>query len=144
MARGHPAGIGDGALRLVHLAPERPGAARGEGGAVAMRVVLHRVAAPQDLAHQGGMRRRPPADQEEAGLGRVGVQQVEHARRHLRVRSVVEGERHARLALRQAAQIGAEQRPLRVHRAAEQRVVGRQRPEHRTPELRMRRQRRRP
>lgn len=116
------------ALRPRHLPAQRQRAEAGEQGGVGPGVILDRVAAPHDVAHQGGVRRRAPADEEEAGPRPVPVEQVEHGGRHRRVGAVVEGEGDPAVPGRlggQAHQGGAEQGRAGPHGQAEHEVVAR-------------------
>lgn len=116
------------ALRPRHLPAQRQRAEAGEQGGVGPGVILDRVAAPHDLAHQGGVRLRARADEEEADPRPVPVEQVEHSGRHRRVGAVVEGEGDPAAPGRfggQAHQGGAEQGRTRPHGQAQHEVVAR-------------------
>src|SRR3984885_14760203 len=64
-------------------------------GPVAVAVQRHRVPAPGDLGRQRGPAFDLFADQEERGLDVRRRQYLEHGRRPLRMRSVIERQRHA-------------------------------------------------
>jgi hypothetical protein len=142
-ARRCPGDAGDDILRDADLPPQRPQPSRGETGGMGLRVVLHRVAARHDLAQQRWVALGAGADDEEAGAGAGRIEQVQHARRHLGVRAVVEGQRHGGGGgFGQARQVRAEQRGARVHRGCQQRMVAGQQPEHLRSQPRLHRRRR--
>jgi len=79
-------------LRVDDLGAHAFRAERGEAAQVVHAVVLDGVAAGDDLAQQRRRVQRLGADDEEAGAGAGGVEQVEHLRRHFGLRAVVDGQ----------------------------------------------------
>src|SRR5690349_19435634 len=71
-------------LRRLDLAPQRGWRITGKSIRMPVAMVLHAVPAADDIAHDLWVGSGTPADAEEAGLGSVPVQQIQHLRRHVR------------------------------------------------------------
>ena len=92
--RGARAGdVGQARLRGADLARHRPRAEQREGVRMAVAVVLHAVAAGDDLAAQARLGARARADAEEGRAHGVRVEQVEDRWRHGRIGAVVDRDR---------------------------------------------------
>ena len=124
--------VGQGRLRAGDVAAHGAGAKQRERVAVRKAMVFDAVAPRHDGAAQRRVLLRDAPDAEKAGLHMGGIEQVEHARRHLGVGPVVDGERHLAAlhgGVGQAGEVGAEQvRAGPQAGTGEQRVVGHQGP----------------
>ena len=123
-------GVADGRLRVEDFAAHGTARPAGEAERVAVGVVFHAMAAPQDVLAERGVACGAVANQEEAGGGVVRGQEVEHARRDVGVGAVVEGQHDLVPADRgegQAGDVGAEQGTAGPEaEQAQDRMVGKQ------------------
>lgn len=132
-----PRSVAEGTLRVDHLPQKGARPMEREPTGVAVTVVLHAVAAPQDVGDQFRVGGGPPANAEEACLRAISVEQVQHERRHNRVRSVVEGQSHLATtgaSLGQADKIGPQEAAARPqNEIGEDQMVARDRGEYPGP-----------
>jgi hypothetical protein len=85
--------VGEPRLRRADLARQAARAEQREGARMPIAVVLHAVAAADNLAAERGVTRGDRGDREERGAGPVRIEDVEHGGRDLGVGAVVDGDR---------------------------------------------------